>query len=111
MKHLPHKEDCFVEEQKIKEYLLNTTRMPGAAKAKFFQPFGFSSENWIQLANALEQHGHTQELVHTIRSSYGTKYTITGPLTCPDGRTPIIQTIWHVHTDALAPRLITAYPI
>ncbi len=40
----------------------------------------------------------------------GTKYKITGPLICPDGRTPRTLTVWIIDDGATDPRLVTAYP-
>jgi hypothetical protein len=108
---LPNKENCYVDERKVTDYLLNTSRMPAAAKARFFYSCGFSPKDWPELARALKVHGQTQAVVGTSESTYGAKYEIEGPLRCPDGRSPVIRTVWQIDTDELAPRLITAYPV
>jgi hypothetical protein len=108
---LPGKENCYVDERKVTDYLLNTTRMPTAAKARFFFSCGFTSDEWPELARALKAHGQTQPVVGTTKSVYGAKHEIEGPLRCPDGRSPIVRSVWQIDKDELAPRLITAYPI
>lgn len=100
-----------MDERKVTDYLLNTSRMPAAAKARFFFSCGFSLDQWPEFAQALKVHGQTQAVVGTSESTYGAKYEIEGPLSCPDGRSPVVRTVWQIDTDELAPRLITAYPI
>jgi hypothetical protein len=108
---LPLKEQCLVDERKVTEYLLNTSRMPAAAKARFFLSCGFRLDAWEELASALKTHGQKHAVLNEATSDYGTKYEIEGPLICPDGRTPTVRTVWQIDTDGLAPRLITAYPL
>jgi hypothetical protein len=108
---LPGKESCIVEKLKVTEYLLNTSRMPAAAKARFFLASGFRSDEWQELASALKRHAEEHTVLNEVRSDYGMKYEIEGPLCCPDGRSPVVRTVWQIDTDGLAPRLITAYPI
>lgn len=100
-----------MNERKVTDYLLNTSRMPAAAKARFFFSCGFSLDQWPEFAQALKVHGQTQAVVGTTESAYGAKYEIEGPLSCPDGRLPVVRTVWQIDTDELAPRLITAYPV
>lgn len=108
---LPNKENCNVDERKVTDYLLNTSRMPAAAKARFFFSCGFSLDQWPEFAQALKLHGQTQAVVGTSESTYGARYEIEGPLSCPDGRSPVVRTVRQIDTDELAPRLITAYPM
>lgn len=108
---LPGKERCTVDQRKVTDYLLNNSRMPAAAKARFFFSCGFTLDSWKNFAEALKVHGQTQVVTGMTESAYGTKYEIEGPLPSPDGRSPEIRTVWQIDTDELAPRLITAYPI
>jgi len=110
MMEMPNKENCYVDEPKITAYLLNSSRMPAAAKARFFFSCGFSVARWFEFSQALIAHGQTQRVVAQKESAYGTKYEVEGPLNCPDGRSPVIRTVWQIDTVGLAPRLITAYP-
>ena len=110
MSRMPNSEVCVVEERKVRDYLLDTTRMPAAAKARFFLSCGFTQKDWRFFVNALKTHGKTYEVLNEVASDYGTKYEIEGALVCPDGRKPMVRTVWQIDRDELAPRLITAYP-
>jgi hypothetical protein len=35
---------------------------------------------------------------------------VSGALETPDGRNPLVRTVWFVGFDDLRPRLVTAYP-
>ena len=100
-----------MDERKVVDYLLSTLRMPAAAKARFFFSCGFRIEAWWELAEALKRHAQSNEVLHEVRSDYGMKYEIEGALRCPDGRFPVVRTVWQIDQDRLAPRLITAYPV
>jgi len=39
------------------------------------------------------------------------KYIIEGPLRCPDGRSPLVRTVWFAEQDDEIPRLVTAIPV
>lgn len=58
---LPGKENCRVEKRKVTDYLLNTSRMPAAAKARFFLSCGFTPAHWTLLANALKAHAQKKQ--------------------------------------------------
>ena len=45
-----------------------------------------------------------------VRSAYGRKFVITGPLTGPSGRTAILVSVWAIPTGEETPRFVTAYP-
>lgn len=107
---LPNRFSAYVTQDKIQGYLLNTDKMPGAAKARFFISLGFRSEEWRTFAHALMEHAQDCPVVKTVESAYGRKFEVRGPLTCPDGRSPEVCTIWQLDKDCLEPRLITAYP-
>ena len=40
----------------------------------------------------------------------GPRYEVRGELETPDGRRPLICTVWQLDADQTVPRLITAYP-
>jgi hypothetical protein len=107
---LPNAENARVERDKIADYLLAFDHPEGAGKAGFFASFGFSVAQWQVLADALLTHARAHSVSSSSRPQYGTKYRIDGPLTCPDGRTPIIRAIWIIDEGAESPRLVTAYP-
>ncbi len=108
---LPNAEQAVVEREKITDYLLNPTHRYGASKAAFFGDFGFRLDDWEQLADALREHGQTQEVTKTKQTPFGPRYEVDGELTAPDGRTPRIRTVWQFDNGQTAPRLITAHPL
>jgi hypothetical protein len=98
---LPDLDDLIVEREKIVDYLLNPTHRYGASKARFFTEFGFRAGTWEELARALREHGRSHEIVRTIETGFGPRYTVEGELNTPSGRRP----------RTVAPRLISAYPL
>lgn len=108
---LPNSANAVVEPSKIANYLLAFDHPEGASKAEFFTLFGFTQENPVLLCAALLAHANTQPVIEITKSAYGTKYRIEGPLSCPDGRTPRIRSIWILDIGSEIPRLVTAYPL
>lgn len=81
-----------------------------AARRTSFGNLAFGG-GWKQFAEALRNHALEHEVRHRTESDYGTRYVIEGVLYTPDGRNPLVRTVWIVDDDATAPRLVTAYPI
>ena len=108
---LPNYEQAIIPEAKLTEYLLSETHPEGKEKAAFFQRFGFSTEEWEALANALRGHAIQHEVVKMVESKYGQRFVIEGELQTPDGRNPAIRSVWFVEWDQDTPRLVTAYPL
>jgi hypothetical protein len=108
---LPNADKAIVERDKILSYLMNVKHRIGASKAHFFSSFGFSAEKWEQLAKALLVPGQTHEVKRVREIGFGPRYEIEGALKTPDGRTPFIRSAWQFDKGAVAPRLITAYPL
>jgi len=108
---LPHADQARVEREKITEYLLSPLHPDGSHKAEFFTQYGFHVEHWKVLQEAVRTHGARHPVVKTVESAYGTRYAIDGVLESPDGRHPLVRTVWMIEKGDSAPRLITAYPI
>ncbi len=102
---------AFVEREKVVEYLLNPAHRYGASKARFFGAFGFRAEQWEAFAKALREHGQNHDVVKTHETGFGPRYEVEGELQAPDGRKPLVRTVWQQDSAASAPRLITAYPL
>ena len=101
----------IVGSTKILDYLLSENHPTGKSKARFFQGFGFSRQDWQLLERALIEHA-TQNLVTGVNPSrFGVKYTIDGPLATPSGERPRIRAVWIVEGKDAAPRLVTAHPL
>ncbi len=108
---LPNAEDARVDREKLTDYLLCVSHPDGASKAEFFARLGFRLEDWAALADALRRHGAHGGVVNTVDSAYGTRYAVDGPLETPDGRNPLVRTVWIVEKGSARPRLITAHPL
>ena len=83
----------------------------GASKAAFFEAHGIRRGDWQALAEALRDQARRHPVADVSRSPYGLKYAVNGPLLSPDGRMPLVRTIWIVDAGAEFPRLVTAYPM
>jgi hypothetical protein len=108
---LPDPERLRVDREKVVAYLLSRIHPHGRGKADFFVRFGFRVEDWELLTEALRKHGASQQVVKTVESPYGRRYAVEGPPESPDGRNPLVRTVWLVKKSQLAARLITAHPI
>ena len=113
---LPNTHLAIVESEKILDYLLNSEHPIGKSKARFFESAGFTRADWPDLAHALKLLAQTNEIASMVESPYGVKYIVDGELTCPDGRQPMVRTVWildRLTTGELteAPRLVTAHPL
>ena len=108
---LPNADKATVDREKITDYLLNPGHRFGASKARFFTHFGFHPEAWEQLAQALRRHGQTHDVTKTRQTGFGPRYEVEGGLECPNGRRPRVRSVWQLDEGAVAPRLLTAYPL
>jgi hypothetical protein len=108
---MPQAESAVVEREKVVEYLLSQTHRYGAAKARFFGAFGFRRQQWERLALALREHCREYDVARVHETGFGPRYEVEGRLRAPDGRSPLVRTVWQHDRGAEAPRLITAYPL
>ena len=107
---MPGRDNLQVERAKLADYLLSPTSPRGRHKAAFFRQFGYTAGNLEEFAEALREHGRTQEVARVVDTVHGRRYNVEGPVTTPDGRNPRIRTVWQSDPDKAAPRLISAYP-
>lgn len=108
---LPHYERCEVPEAKITRYLLDLTSEAGQTKARYFLAFGFTIEKWGIMAAALKQHAADHELASVRPMPHGTHYLVEGELRTPDGRNPLVRSVWKIDENREVPVLVTAYPL
>jgi len=108
---LPNADQALVEREKVVEYLLNPGHRYGASKARFFGAFGFRDEEWETLAGALCDHGRDHDVTKEHETGFDPRYEVEGTLRAPDGRRPLVRTVWQLDHGAVGPRLITAYPL
>jgi len=108
---LPHLEKALVPRAKITDYRLSDTHADGRHKAVFFTSYGFTRESWETLAETLKQHAADHEVAKVEDSPFGTRYVIEGIIKAPDGRTPLLRSVWFIRHGEEEPRLATAYPL
>jgi len=111
IRFLPNAEEARINREKIIEYLLSESHPDGRAKAVFFAKYGFKVEQWEVLAASLRKHGIDNPVVKTVKSEYGVRYCVDGPVETPVADRPSIRTVWIVEEGSSEPRLVTAYPI
>lgn len=107
---LPNAEQARVDRAKVVDYLLAAEHDAGQHKARFFLRFGFTSDRWEDLAEALRIQAVRNEVVGNKRTSSGVNYVVDGILNSPDGRNPTVRTVWEVRNNDPSPRLVPAYP-
>ena len=83
MSKLPHIDAALIPEKKIVNYLLSETHEAGRDKATFFKRFGFTSEAWEILAQALPQHAAQHEIAKSELSPFGNRYVVESFLQTP----------------------------
>lgn len=108
---LPNADRAVVPKAKVTDYLLSRSHRDGRNKARVFTAYGFSAAEWERLARELQRHARDHEVAKREESRFGTRYTVEGPMTAPDGRTLAIRSVWFMETDNAIPRFVTAYPL
>ncbi len=110
MDWLPNAGLAYVEERKVRGYLLALEHPDGHGKAAFFMRFGFRLEEWERLVEALLEHARENRLVEREETPFGVQYAVEGPLRSPNGRAPPVRSVWEERPGEPGPRLVTAYP-
>jgi hypothetical protein len=101
----------IVPAEKVRDYLLNADHVDGAPKAKFFIGGGFSPEKPDELADTLRRHFLDNPPTTKKPDRFGgVRITVEAPMPVPDGRAPIVLSVWSIDEGETVPRLITAYP-
>ena len=108
---LPNAEAVLIQQEKISGYLLCLSHPVGSSKARFFRGFGFTPDAWEIFAHALKQICLTSNVVEFERTAFGTRFVIDGVLLSPDGRNPVVRTVWFIDTGREIPHLVTAHPL
>jgi hypothetical protein len=107
---LPNVDRAFVDPRKLTAYLLSPAHKLGAAKATFFESFGFTLDMWPDLRDAMLLHARSGAVVDTSSTVYGQVYEVNGRLETPDGRNPFVLVVWMIRIGEDFPRLVTAVP-
>jgi hypothetical protein len=108
--HLPNVDRAFIASEKIVSYLLSHDHPRGAAKADFFESFGFTKLNWNELRDAFLDHAASGNVVGGELTAYGRSFEVNGRLETPDGRIPFVLVVWMIRTGEDFPRFVTAVP-
>ena len=111
MPRLPNAYQAIVEPRKITHYLLSDTHPVGGPKSIFLKSFGFDIQKPELLARALLHHVAAFDAAVLQSSPFGAKYAVRGPLLAPDGRSPIVKTVWIIDTGRSVPASLQPYPI
>lgn len=101
----------MVPSRKITHHLLSTTHRDGQHKAEFFRSFGFRSDAWEALAEALLKHAREHEVTETVSTPFGQNHVVEGVLPASDGRAPRVRAVWFIANYADIATLATAYPL
>ncbi|MEM8893206.1 MAG: DUF6883 domain-containing protein [Bacteroidota bacterium] len=103
--------DLFIEESKIRDYLLNAGHPDGGSKARFLLNLGFNIEESEVLSAAIISLAINNELIGIEESQYGHKLLVDGKLMTPSGRAVFLRTVWFKRKNQDLTKLVTAYPI
>jgi hypothetical protein len=95
----PYPEDFEVKGDKVLRYLFNRSSEDGAPKGDFLMHFGFSPDRPLELMEALGDHPSPATWTRAFEAPHGVKFYFEGPLRSPDGRNPVIRTVWQVDYD------------
>ena len=106
---LPDAAGAWVEEKKIRKYLLDLDHPDGRPKAEYFIRRGFTLDAWELMREALVQQGVTNPVVKMTDNKYGRRYTVECSCVTPDLTNPCIRSVWEVDQQGKRPRLITAH--
>jgi hypothetical protein len=108
---LPNAENAVIDRAKIVDYLLSETHFDGRHKAVFFRGFGFHPQRWQEMAVALRRHALQHEIARDEPSPFGRRFVVEGIMQMPDGRTPLVRSIWFIRSEETTPRFVSAYPL
>ena len=100
----------LIEDQKLCGYLLALEHPVGGSKARFFLDHGFRRDDPAGFRKALKRHLSMRTSERLLSGKHGKKWIVTGPLVSPDGRNPVILSVWIQDLEGKPYRLVTAYP-
>ena len=101
----------IVPAKKVGEYLLSNAHPKWRHKAAVFLRFGFDAATAEVMAAALVNHALEHAIVKEEPSRFGRRFVVEGALVTPDGRNPMVRTVWFLRTNENEPCFVTAYPM
>jgi hypothetical protein len=108
---VPNLEKAEVPAAKIANYLLSETHPDGKHKARFFRAVGCSLDDGGTLEKMLLKHLAEHEVAKVERTTFGTRYVVEGIIEAPDGRLPLLRTVWFIGNEEEVPQFVSAYPL
>lgn len=108
---VPNPQEAVVPSRKLTEYLLSPAHRHGRGKARFFTTFGFTRDDWHELASALRRHAGEHEVSRAEETPFGTRYVVDGIMPMRDGRAAGVRSVWFIERGSSSPYLVTAYPL
>ena len=108
---VPNLEKAEVPAAKIANYLLSETHPDGKHKARFFRAVGFSLDDCSTLEQTLLKHLAEHDVAKAEQTTFGTRYVVEGIMEAPDGRLPLLRTVWFIRSEEEVPQFVSAYPL
>ena len=106
---IPNYERAVIAQEKLTDYLLNLDHKRGGTKARLLAQFGYTVDNWEQLA--VDLRANLAAEVDAVKATlYGVRYEIRMILPTPAGQPLTVRTIWQIDDGTDFPRLITLHP-
>ena len=102
---------AVVPRSKVEDYLLLPGIPESRGKVGFFTRVGFTRQEWTALRDALLRHVREHSVAGETRRPFGVHYRVEGPMATPDGRQPMVRSVWIVRHGASIPEFLTACPM
>lgn len=80
---LPNRDEAYIPEPKLTEYLLSLSHPVGKSKARFFHAHGFDRSAADLLEERLLRVAREEPVVATEQTRHGTKYVVDGSIQTP----------------------------
>jgi hypothetical protein len=110
MPKLPSHQSAEIAERKLAHYLLEKSHPDGGPKAWFLEKFGYTIISADLLRSALLQHAAANDIDVQRTTPFGTVYELVGRLSTPDGRNPMVRSVWIIDRNGATPRFVTLVP-
>ncbi len=108
---VPNFLQAFIDEPKLRDYLLSPTHPQGASKARFLESLGYGKLDITALEKALLHIVINFDVSSFQETSHGVKYVVDGMLPVPNGYDALVRTVWIIEQGRSAPRFITMHPL
>jgi hypothetical protein len=109
--NVPNFQQAFIDEPKLRDYLLSPTHPQGASKARFLESLGYGQSDIAALQEALLYIIANFDVSSFQETAHGVKYVVDGLLPVPNGYDALVRTIWIIEKGKTAPRFITMHPL